>query len=265
MIAETMNIVFTDIFNRMEPISLSEMKDIRLMNRIDTKYLMPLNYLPELLKRLENDFRVQEIEGNIISRYKTMYFDTPDLKMYEMHHNQKRNRQKIRTRSYLDSGITFLEIKNKDNKGKTHKNRIQISNDDFADFSGNAEAVGFMNKNSYFPVENLSPHISSTFDRITLVNKSKSERITIDKNLIFFNYLTGNNAIVSELAIIELKQSGRVTSLLKGCLADFRIFPGGISKYCLGTVLTDPDAKSNRFKQKLRYINKLISLNDEAN
>lgn len=265
MITKTKNIVFTDICKKMEKISLLEMMEIRLMNRVDTKYLMPLSFLPELLKRLEKGFRVQEVEGNIISRYRTMYFDTPDLKMYEMHHNQKMNRQKIRTRTYVDSGISFLEIKNKDNKGRTRKTRVPIPNDDFADFSGNTEAVGFLKNNSFCAVEYLFPHISSTFERITLVNNNKSERITFDTNLYFFNYRTGKKAYVPELTIIELKQDGRIPSLLKECLADFRIFPGGISKYCLGTVLTNPDAKNNRFKQKLRYINKLTSHHNETN
>jgi hypothetical protein len=59
--------------------------------------------------------------------------------------------------------------------------------------------------------------------------------------------------------IIELKQDGKIPSKLKDCLADYRIFPGGISKYCLGTILTNPTAKYNRFKQKIRYIQKLTA------
>lgn len=265
MITESMNIIFKEIFKRMEHISLSEMNDIQLMNRIDTKYLMPFSSLPELLRRLEKDFRVQEVEGKKISKYRTMYFDTQDLKMYQMHHNQKMDRQKVRTRTYLDSGISFLEIKKKDNKGRTRKTRIPIPNEDFANFSGNAEAALFLEKKSLCSVEDLIPHILSTFERITLVNNNKSERITIDTNLCFINYRTDKKAHVPDLAIIELKQDGKIHSLLRDILADFRIFPGGISKYCLGTALTDPEVKSNRFKQKLRYIDKLTLNKNETN
>jgi hypothetical protein len=62
-----------------------------------------------------------------------------------------------------------------------------------------------------------------------------------------------------ELMIIELKQDGRVHSKMKDFLFTNRIPPKGISKYCLGTVMTDPTAKSNRFRVKVRYINKLIN------
>ncbi len=57
--------------------------------------------------------------------------------------------------------------------------------------------------------------------------------------------------------IIELKQDGKVASKLKDFLAESRIPAIGISKYCLGTILTDPFVKSNRFKPKLRYIQKI--------
>jgi hypothetical protein len=265
MTNDTMNMAFIDICKRMAPISLSEMDEISLMNRIDTKYLMPIEYLPDLLKHLEKGFRIQEVENKKISKYSTIYFDTPDLKMYLMHHNNRMTRQKIRTRTYLDSGISFLEIKNKNNKGRTSKLRISIPNNDFTDFSGNAKAVSFLKSKSIVPVEELYPKISSSFDRITLVNNDKSERITIDTHINFYNFGTGIKANVPGLVIIELKQDGRIPSILKDSLAEFRIRPGGMSKYCLGTVLTDPEAKSNSFRQKLRYINKLTSNCNESN
>lgn len=265
MISGTINMMFTESFKRMEPISLSEMSDIKLMNRIDTKYLMPFENLAELLKRLEKDFMIQEVDGQKLAKYSTMYFDTDELSMYTMHHDRRCNREKIRTRSYLDSGISFLEVKKKDNKGRTRKNRISIPNDDFADFSKNPEATVFLNKKTSFIVDEIKPHISSTFDRITLVNKFKTERITIDTNLCFTNCRTGIKLNLSELVIIELKQDGRIHSLLRDILADFRVFPGGVSKYCLGTVLTNPNVKNNRFKQKLRYIEKLISNKNATN
>jgi hypothetical protein len=243
----------------MEPITLSEMKDIRLMNRIDTKYLVSAKLLPELLRQLENDFRIQEVEGKKISGYRTMYFDTEDMSMYLMHHNAKRNRQKIRSRCYVDSGITFLEIKKKDNKGRTRKERIRIPNEDFSDFSSNPEAVAFVEKNTGFKIGDIFPTVLSSFDRITLVNYERTERITIDTNLYYSNFRTKKNTEANDLVIIELKQDGKTHSLLKDKLAEYRVFPGGMSKYCLGCVLTDENAKQNRFKQKVRYINKLTT------
>ena len=37
------------------------------------------------------------------------------------HHNRRVNRNKIRFREYVGSNLTFLEVKTKNNKGKTIK------------------------------------------------------------------------------------------------------------------------------------------------
>ena len=56
---------------------------------------------------------------------------------------------------------------------------------------------------------------------------------------------------------MELKQDGRAHSLLNDVLFELRIRPFKISKYCIGTCMTRHDIRQNRFKKKLRKINKL--------
>lgn len=104
------------------------------------------------------------------------------------------------------------------------------------------------------------------FDRITLVNFGKTERLTIDCNLKFNNLSNDATASMAPLVVMELKQDGRAYSLLKDVLFDLRIKPFKISKYCIGTCLTRPDVKQNRFKKKLRRIEKLKveSLNSDG-
>ena len=63
------------------PISLDEMSDIRLMNRTDTKFVTTLPLLRQLLEMARDSYRVQEIEGNRLANYDTLYFDTPDHAM----------------------------------------------------------------------------------------------------------------------------------------------------------------------------------------
>ena len=45
---------------------------------------------------------------------------------------------------------------------------------------------------------------------------------------------------------------------MKRILLDHRVKPVRISKYCIAITLTDPAAKSNRFKVKVRQIEKTI-------
>lgn len=239
------------------------MKDIKLMNRIDTKYLISETLLPELLEKIKTKYRVQIVSNLPVSRYETTYFDTADIDMYTMHHDNRLKRQKIRTRTYVESALSFLEIKNKSNKGRTTKERIIIGQNDFKDFSKNEKAVDFINQKSIWGVDRLMPQITTQFDRITLVNDGKTERLTIDANLVFINNQTHIEKIIPGLMIIELKQDGKCPSLFKNLLTEYKVLPHGFSKYCLGTVVTNPDAKKNRFKSKIRYIYKLTENNHD--
>ncbi|MDR0395373.1 MAG: polyphosphate polymerase domain-containing protein [Tannerella sp.] len=242
------------ILDEYAPISLTEMSDVRLMNRIDTKYTTSLSLLPEFLKGLQADYFVQEIDGRRVGAYRTMYLDTPDRKMYLDHHNGRYTRMKIRVRAYLDSQMIFLEIKNKNNKGRTKKKRIQLPEMDGYDCKA---AERFLAEYAKYPLENLIPCQENCFLRTTLVNKQKTERLTIDVNLSFRNLSDGTEVHLDDLAIIELKQNGRLSSPAKSRLADLHIYPVSISKYCLGTILTVSEVKNNRFKAKMIQLNKI--------
>lgn len=105
----------------------------------------------------------------------------------------------------------------------------------------------------------LDTTLINTYNRITLVNKDKTERCTIDVNLTFTNPASLHEEIcVNDIAIIEVKQSK--TSVLNGIIAalrTMRIPPSSISKYVLGLILTRPEIKHNAFKPLLHKINKI--------
>lgn len=244
-----------DIVNSMQPISLEEMKDVRLMNRVDTKYLVTSGQLIAILQGVQERYYAQEVEGNRLSPYCTVYYDTPELVMYIIHHDRHLVRDKVRVRTYVDSHLTFCEVKHKTNKGRTKKKRIQIQPG--TDVVKDPESVAFLEERQPYPVNSLIPQLETAFDRITLVNYEKTERLTIDCNLVFRNFTAETKASMGDLVVMELKQDGRAHSLLKEVLFDLRIKPFKISKYCIGTALTRPEIKQNRFKKKIRRINKL--------
>lgn len=247
----------TDILAKFSPITLEEMSAVKLMNRIDTKYLACRTRLPEILGHLQENYFVQENVGKRIAHYNTLYYDTPDAQMYVAHHDRKLTRQKLRARIYCDTGAAFCEIKNKNNKKRTKKKRIPIEIGQFGNMLDYTEARTFVTEKLHYEVSSLIPQVENEFDRITLVNKGRTERLTIDSNIRFVNRHTGQSAEVPDLVIIELKQDGNIPSFFKQVLLDLRIKPKRISKYCLGTALTNPNVKANRFKIKIRYINKL--------
>lgn len=242
------------------PITLDEMDSIKLMNRVDTKYLTNEATLAQVLEdAAAAGYRALEADGSQVSPYNSIYFDTPGLRTFLDHRNKHLKRQKIRTRVYVNSGAAFLEIKRKNNKGRTKKKRMAIPVSEMNDFSSDAAATEYLASHSAFTVDQLSPVLSTTFDRITLVNPAKTERITIDKNLVFNNFRTGKRASLLDTVIIEIKQDGRASSQMKGILLDNRVKPARISKYCVAVTLTDSGSRSGRFKEKVRAIEKIIN------
>ena len=259
-----------DIITAFEPITLAQMESVKLMNRIDTKYAVPRTVLPLILEAAKADYYVQEIDGKRIATYDTMYYDTEDLEMYIRHHDRQLVRQKIRVRQYVDSNLTFLEIKRKNNKGRTSKKRIIVPGFDITADTPSVlkhkrkadEAVtvsSFIDAKSRYEWSHISPHLWTKFHRITLVNKLKTERLTIDLDLVWDNVVSGEKKTFEDLVIIELKRDGNVPSKMTHIMLDLRIHPLKISKYCIGTALTTPGIKKNRFKKKIRSNEKLLN------
>ena len=239
------------------------MEGVKLMNRIDTKYAVSLAVLPAILQAAQADYFVQEIAGKRTGDYDTTYYDTEDLEMYIRHHDRQLVRQKIRVRQYVDSHLTFLEIKRKNNKGRTKKKRIAVPGFDitgqtFGDSKRERWSVeDFVEAKSRYTWDSITPHLWTKFHRITLVNKAKTERLTIDMDLLWENVLNGQSKTFPNLVIIELKRDGNIPSKMTQIMMNQRIKPLKISKYCIGTALTTPGLKRNRFKSKIRKIEKL--------
>jgi len=238
------------ILQKMNPISLDQMDEVRLMNRVDTKFYFHERLLPDILKSIEHDYFVLEIDGQRLMPYESKYYDTKDFKMLRWHQNGKLNRFKIRNRKYIVSDQNYLEIKKKNNKGFTEKiRRINTFNSD--------ENKAFVSENSPFSLQDLEAVISNNFCRIMLVNKSMNERVSIDLNLEFS--LKNQTKKIDQLVLLERK-SERQTGLspLSVILKNKRIYPGGFSKYITGMYLFHENLKFNRFKKRFRQVNKTI-------
>ena len=241
------------------PITLEEMDSVKLLNRIDSKYLTNEAGLVSVLEDAATaGYRVLVVEGKKINRYTSVYFDTPGLRMFLDHHNRRLVRQKVRTRTYVESGQTFLEIKRKNNHGRTKKKRMEIPLAELMNFGADKTACDFLAAKSWFTQDQISPVLDTRFRRITLVNPAMTERLTIDTRLAFTNFRTGHETDLQDAVIIELKQDGRAASQMKGILLEHRIKPVRVSKYCIAETLTDPAVKSGRFKVKVRTIEKTI-------
>ena len=236
------------------PISLKNMDEVKLMNRSDTKFTFSVQKLPILLEKLVPFYDVLEINGKRLHSYKSLYFDTDDRKFYNDHHNRRVNRHKIRFREYEDSGLIFLEVKCKNNKGKTIKKRMKVNKIPNTLSNDHQRYVS--------DIMGYSLPVSSkqwiNFNRVTLVHKKLKERLTIDVNL---NYSDGiANGDLGKVIIAEVKQErmSRSSDFIR-IAKDLKIYPMRLSKYCFTTMQIDHSLKKNRFKEKQIFINKIIN------
>lgn len=238
----------------LDTITLPEMKCIKLMNRTDTKFVTSKQVLLRLLQMVQGDYYAQHIGPNCVSSYRTIYWDTDDYFFFKQHHNGNAPRQKVRVRTYMDTLETFLEIKTKDNKKRTKKKRIVVPAHDQL---GN-EGADFVFERTNRRLSTLHPALQNRFQRITLVNHGKTERLTIDFNVCFKNFDSNRESGTGDLVIIELKRNGYMFSPILQILRQLRIESSGFSKYCIGTCLTNSEVKQNNFKPKLQNVARLI-------
>lgn len=326
------------VWRRMPTLDLDRIAAVRLMNRVDTKYLVDERRCMELLELAADQYYVQIIDDCRACRYATLYYDTPQWDMYHLHHNRRLTRQKIRTRTYVETGVTYLEVKNKSNKGRTHKRRMALDRSLFAAAATDTAAADFLRREARYAPETLSPSLATRFVRVTLVNRAMTERLTIDFDLHFDNVraadggnkdmngrgdmdmnsrgntdmngrkdmdtiscedmntivlgdtntngcrntdingcgdngMTGMDncfrpaaeASLGRLVVIELKQDALAPSPMKQLLAQLRVKPFKLSKYCIGEALTNPLVKHNRFKAKIRAIGKMAAHDSNIN
>ncbi len=243
-----------DILQRMETISLEEMEGVKLLDRVEQKYVFHTARLPEVLSAIRPCYQVLEISGCRASEYETIYFDDTNFSLYKLHHSGRANRYKLRIRNYLNSQTSFYELKRKNNHKRTLKERIcydytaavALATDPFMKIKG-------------MPVESMSefsPVIRITFRRITLVSKTSPERVTIDTEL---KYQGGDqNVFPVPVCIAEIKQEKNSPSFLAAALHRMHVHPIRFSKYCYGVNLVYPEQKKNNFKPRNRSVEKII-------
>lgn len=242
---------------RMNAVTLEQMKAVSLMNRVDTKFVTDVATLQLILEDArEAGFQVCEIGGQRLLAYDSIYYDTPDVEMFRVHRNGKKNRFKVRIRKYNIDNKAFVEVKRKNNRGRTKKKRIRFPSERMMELGAVTEAAEFVQSITPWKSVLLSPEAGTAFTRFTLTDELFSERLTIDTNLEFCNYRSGQKVYMGNLVIIELKQDGRKESRMRHILRENRVFPYRVSKYCIAVSLTDPSVRPGRYLDKIRYIEK---------
>ncbi|MGK9148405.1 polyphosphate polymerase domain-containing protein [Plantibacter flavus] len=242
-------------------ISLTELVErASLQTRVDRKYVIPSTGLDQLLTVLAADgARILEIDGERDFAYESVYFDTPDLSSFRLAATGRRRRFKIRSRSYLDTGSSYLEVKTRGGRSSTVKERHELDPDDARvltpcgrEYVG--EVLGDAGIRSVDP-EELSPVLTTRYSRATLFVPSSESRATIDTRLVWEledagDHPTGGRLERPAISVVETK-SGNRASAVDRILWSLGHRPSSISKYATGMAALHPELSANRWGRVL--------------
>jgi hypothetical protein len=237
-----------------QPTTPEDLYTLRLLNRYDTKFIFHKDKLPSLFDYLAGDYKILEAGDDRSFEYENLYYDTDDYFFYHQHHNGKLNRYKFRSRRYIQSGMCFFEVKFKNNRRKTIKNRLPLGQVHISpDLSEESKlfAREHLVTDDGRIIDAIKPKLKIEYSRITFANHERKERLTIDTGLTYIGRNTSRRRI-DNLAIAELKsERPSLNAALFQKLKELKIFPTRFSKYCIGIAMTEQNVKRNRFKKKL--------------
>jgi hypothetical protein len=251
MIETFQNSLFENCLRPFSRSSLEESKAMSFLNRFDTKFVLKIDNAFDFLEDIQSSYSLLQISDKIIQSYKTVYFDTPELHCFNLHHNKRANRFKFRTRQYLSNGKIYNEIKQKLNTGKTIKFRQRRDGiENISEFD--SIFANLMRTNNY-NFENLLPSLFVSFNRITLLNKYFPERMTLDFGLKYgYN---NEEFLLGSTVIVELKRErSPERTASQEFFRKIAKTPSSFSKYAIGIALTHEEAKKNRFLPRVKNL-----------
>jgi hypothetical protein len=232
------------------PVGLGELvARAALQTRVDRKYVLPLAAADGVVARLAaaGEVRVLEIGGRRDFGYESLYLDTADLAGYHLAARGRRRRFKVRRRTYLDSGDSFLEVKTRGIRGATVKERVP---DPGAAGAGFVDAVLAGAGLGWVRSRDLRPTLRTAYRRTTLHLPATDGRVTIDTDLTW-SLPGGRGATLGGVAIVETKSAAAASG------ADRLLWrsghrPSRISKYGTGLAALRGDLPDNRWCPVLR-------------
>lgn len=242
---------------RLQPVDLDELNAAaELQTRVDRKYILPRAALASVLADLPDGARVLEIDGERSLRYASQYFDTPDLDSYLGAARGRRRRFKVRARTYVDSGGSFLEVKTRGGRSATVKARVPVHGDTLDD-----DAVAYATDllaDAGIPdaphlATSLEPVLVTQYRRATLLLPGTASgdpsRATIDTELTWVSH-DGRVLELPASVIVETK-SGQRPGALDCALWRHGHRPATVSKYGTGMAALHPMLPAHKWRRVL--------------
>ena len=232
-------------------------REAALQTRIDRKYVLTPRALEDVVEACPESLRILDIAGERSFGYQSTYFDTPSLVAYRAAATGRRPRFKVRTRRYLATGTSWLEVKLRDRHGRTDKHRIGFGFG--SDIEFDREAIAFLSGfDEVRPhVCQLRPSLVTTYERTTLLSTLASaptvnQRVTIDRDVECRSPHDAHVTSLGQHLIVETKSPLDRPGPFDRALWRAGVRPVRISKYAIGMAAPHPELPANRWNRVLR-------------
>lgn len=233
-------------------------REAALLTRVDRKYVVTRTQLADVLNRIGDGLRVLDIDGERHFGYRTVYFDTPELACYRAAAAGRRQRFKLRTRAYVTTGTSWLEVKIRDRRGRTDKHRVEHDGATDLDVAASSFLDGFELVRPYLAA--MQPTIETTYRRSTFVcsgtrrtgDDVNAQRVTVDVDVTCREPDGTPIAGFGDLVIVETKSDTKRPGPLDSGLWRTGVRPVSISKYAVGVACARPDLTANRWRRVIR-------------
>ena len=227
---------------------------IETFTRKEQKYLISTQQYKTLLQRLTPYMRADK--NGMDGRYTvtSLYFESPDHKIYFETKNKLKFRQKLRLRVYDEADInstSFFEVKQKHKKVVNKRRMLLPLSEAYRYLASEEENIFIQNYETsnqqvfkeidhFRSLYNLKPEMIVSYDRKALHGIYDEElRITFDLNLrcrqddlLLENGPYGENFIDPNLVVLEVKVNHSVPLWLTRILQDIACEQRSASKYC---------------------------------
>lgn len=197
------------VLRHFQEISLEDLNaKAALQTRVDRKYVLPVEAAKDLLSQLQPVAEVLKIADSRSHPYASTYFDTPELESYHLAAFGRRRRFKVRARTYVESGLSFIEVKTKGANKVTVKERVPYLASDNSGLS--AEAQNYVHQTlsagqiTNVDVSAFKPVLTTEYDRSTLLIAKDGARATFDFGLTISNGTT-QKIRFDHLVVVETK------------------------------------------------------------
>lgn len=257
-----------DGLRHFDSVSLNELRDTAaLLTRVDRKYVLPRAALPQLLAGLRDLTKTRrqsaaalEIAGERTFGYRSVYLDTEELRCFQDAGQRRRRRFKVRSRTYLQTGESFLEVKVRGPRGTTVKERIEHPDLEWEPLSD--KGIRFIDECllrygiSASPAQQLRPTLVTAYQRGTLLLDGAGRgigRVTIDTELAWTT-CRGQRRDLDRpgLSIVETK-TGSTPTAMDHLLWRSGYRPVQVSKYGTGLAALEPGLPDLRWHRVIAH------------